>query len=477
VTAVAAAPAAAATRRQWLALTVVCMAMMMNVLDASIVNVALPDIQKDLNFTQANLAWIVDAYLITFGSFMLMAGRLGDLVGRRRVFLVGIAIFTVSSTVCALADGQVMLIAARFVQGLGSAVSASVIMALIVTEFPRPDERAKAMGAYVFVGVSGGAIGLLVGGLLTQLINWHWIFAINIPIGIATLVAGYALLDRDEGLGLDQGVDVAGSILATVALMLAIYGIVKVPEHGWGSAHTLGFLAAGAATFVAFLGLESRLANPIMPLRILRSRTLMESSAIRGCMAAALFGVFFLGALYLQHVRGFTPIETGLAFMPMSVVVAIMTMGPTAWLIRRFGSRPLIPAGLLISACSLVLLSLVDEHTSFFPGVVIPFMLFGFAGATFQPLLLVAISETPNEDAGLASGIVNVSFQTASAIGLAVFSTIAANHTKTLLEQGNGLASAQVDGYQLSYAVAAGLLAVGAIAALWMWLGARRRAR
>ncbi|HEX3796271.1 MAG TPA: MFS transporter, partial [Acidimicrobiales bacterium] len=289
-------------RRRWIALIVVCLAMLMNALDSSIVNVALPSIQHDLGFSQANLTWVIDAYLITFGSFLLMAGRLGDLIGRKRVFLGGVALFTASSAVCGFATSQAMLIAGRFVQGAGGALSASVILAIIITEFPQKAERARAMSAYIFVAVGGGAVGLVLGGIISQTVNWHWIFFINLPIGVVTFVLGRILIVENVGLGIRRGVDVGGSILVTVALMVGIYAIVTVTQYGWVSVHTLVFVLATVAMLVGFVVLEGRLQNPIVPPRILRLRSLMGTSVIRGFLAAGMFSVFFLGALYLEHV-------------------------------------------------------------------------------------------------------------------------------------------------------------------------------
>jgi EmrB/QacA subfamily drug resistance transporter len=460
------AVSSAADRRRWIALVVVCLAMLMNVLDSSIVNVALPSIQRDLHFTQANLTWVVDAYLITYGSFLLMAGRLGDLVGRKRVFLAGLLLFTVASTICGVSQSQGMLIAARFAQGFGAAVASSVIIAIIATEFPNPVERAKAMSVYIFVAVGGGSLGLLAGGVLTQAINWHWIFFVNIPIGIAAFVLGSALIEDSEGLGIDKGVDVLGSVLVTGALMAIIYAIVKVPDQGWGSASTLGFGGAGVALLAAFGVLEARLANPIMPLRILRVRGLLASSAVRAFLASGLWATFFLGALYLEHVRGYSALRTGLAFMPMTLAVAILSSGITARLITRFSPKRVVMPGVLTMGLGMLLLSQAGEHTSYFPTVFVAYLLAGIgAGTSFMPLLQIAMAEVPRADAGLGSGIVNVSMQISAAIGLAVLSTISTDHTRTLVSQGHSAVSALTSGYQLAFVVAAGLAAVGFLVA------------
>ena len=344
-------------RRRWIALGVVCLAMLMNTLDGSVVNVALPAIQSDLHFTQSNLSWVVNAYLITFGSFLLLSGRLGDLVGRKRVFLTGVAIFTLASVVCGLAESQSMLIAARFAQGLGGAVSSSVIIALIITEFPEPGERARAMSAYIFTAVGGGSVGLLVGGVLTQTVNWHWIFFINIPIGAVTFLLGALLLEESEGTGIDRHVDVLGSILVTAALMVGIYAIVKATAYGWASAHTLGLGALALALLGAFVLLESRIANPIMPLRVFAIPGLAGSSAVRGCLSAGMWATFFLGALYLERVRGFGALDTGLAFMPLTIAVGVLSTGLTARLLARFGAMRVMLPGLFSVVLALLLLA------------------------------------------------------------------------------------------------------------------------
>ena len=448
-------------RRRWIALVVVCLAMFMNALDGSIVNVALPDIQRSLHFTQSGLTWVVDAYLISFGSFLLMAGRLGDLIGRKKVFLAGVALFTLASIACGSADSQAMLVAARFVQGIGGALSSSVIVAIIVTEFPSRVERAKAMSAYVFVAVGGGSIGLLAGGVLTQALSWHWIFFVNVPIGIATLILGRLLVVENIGLGIKQGVDVVGSVLVTLSLMVGIYGIVTASSDGWGSTHTLVILGVAVVLFLSFILLESRLANPIMPLRILKLRTLTGSSAIRGLLATGMFSTFFIGALYLEHVLGYSPIKTGLAFMPATAGMATMSAGLTARLVNRFGIKVMYPA-MLLAAGGLVLLASAGQDASYFPKIFFAFLMLGVgAGASFMPLLQIGMSEIPNADAGLGSGIVNVSQQMAAAVGLAVLSTIATNRTKSLIAQGHDLVGALTDGYQLALLIAAACVLAG----------------
>jgi EmrB/QacA subfamily drug resistance transporter len=458
--------AARSERSRWIALAVLCLGQLMMVLDATIVNVALPSIQRELHFSQSNLTWVINGYLITFGGFLLLAGRMGDLVGRKRVFLSGLALFTAASVVCGLADSQGMLIAARLVQGVGGAVASSVILAIIVTEFPARAEQTRAMGMYAFVSAGGGSIGLLAGGALTQSLSWHWIFFVNVPIGAIAFALGWALIRENKGIGLSGGVDVLGSILITLATMLGAFAIVKSTEYGLLSARTLGVGAASLALLAGFLALESRIANPIMPLRILRLRMLMGSSLVRGLLVTGMFSAFFLGALYLERVLGYDAIDTGLAFMPLTVAIAIMSLGVSARLVERFGAVRTLVAGLLGIIVGLLLLANQGVHASYFPGLFLAFLALGLgAGASFLPLLTIGMSDAPERDAGLASGIINVSVQLFGAIGLATLGTIATDHAKALAASGHSLGSALTGGYHLAYLVAAICVAGGVVAA------------
>jgi len=462
-------------RRRWIALAVLCLGQLMMVLDSTIVNVALPSIQHDLHFTQSSLTWVIDGYLITFGGLLLLAGRLGDLVGRKRVFLTGLVIFTAASVLCGLADSQGLLIAFRLLQGAGGAVASSVILAIIVTEFPERAEQAKAMGLYAFVSAGGGSIGLLAGGALTQSLDWHWIFFVNVPIGLVAFVLGSALIEENEGLGLSGGVDVAGSVLITLATMLGAFAIVKSGEYGLTSARTLGAGGGSLALLAGFLALESRLQNPIMPLRILRLRMLMGSSLVRGMLITGMFSAFFLGSLYLERVLGYDAIQTGLAFMPLTLSIAALSMGGSARLTERFGSVPTLIGGLGAIIAGLVLLATQGVGAGYFPGLFVAFMLLGLgAGTSFLPLLTIGMSDAPARDAGLASGIVNVSVQLFGAIGLATLGTIATDHAKALAHQGEGTLAALTGGYHLAYVVAAGAVAVGIVAALLVLRGPSR---
>jgi EmrB/QacA subfamily drug resistance transporter len=441
--------------------------MFMNALDASIVNVALPAIQRDLHFSQSSLIWVVDAFLITFASFLLMAGRLGDLIGRKLVFLAGIASFTAASIVCGVAVDPAMLVIGRFVQGIGGALSASVIIAIIVTEFPEPGERARAMSAYIFVAVGGGSIGLLVGGVLTQALSWHWIFFINVPVGVATFLLGRALIHENVGLGIRNGVDVTGSIMVTLALMLGTFAIIEATQYGWVSSHTFLFGGGSVLLLVGFVVLESRLANPILPLRILKVSTLVNSSLLRAFLMAGLSTTLFLGVLYLENVLGYSPIRTGLAFLPISLVMGLMSVGITARLVARFGAKRVLVPGMASATAGLLLLTRIGPGSSFTTVVLPAFILLGFgAGTSFMPLLSIAMTDVPNADAGLGSGIVNVSMQMAGALGLAVLGTLATEHSKSLEAAGHATADALSSGFRLSFLVAAVFVGVGTVLAV-----------
>jgi EmrB/QacA subfamily drug resistance transporter len=458
--------AAASERRRWIALAILCLGQLMMVLDATIVNVALPSIQHDLHFSQSSLTWVINGYLVTFGGFLLLAGRMGDLVGRKKVFLTGLVMFTAASVLCGLAQDQTMLIAARIIQGVGGAVASSVILAIIVTEFQGAAEQAKAMGVYAFVSAGGGSVGLLAGGALTQSLDWHWIFFVNVPIGVFAFVFGWMLIDENEGIGLSGGVDVLGSILITLATMLGAFAIVKSSEYGLFSARTLGVGGASLALLAGFLALESRLANPIMPLRVLRLRMLMGSSLVRGLLVTGMFSAFFLGALYLERVLGYDAIDTGLAFLPLTFAIAVMSMGVSARAVERFGALPTLAVGLAGIVVGLLLLADVGVHASYFPGLFIAFLTLGLgAGSSFLPLLTMGMSDTPARDAGLASGIINVSVQLFGAIGLASLGTIATDHTNSLTASGHSLASALTGGYHLAYVVGAAAVSIGVLAA------------
>ncbi len=453
-----------AERRRWIALIVVCFAMLMNILDQTIVNVALPTIQRDLHFSQATLAWVIDAYLITFAGALLLAGRLGDLFGRKKVFLVGVALFTVASLACGAADSQILLISARFVQGLGAALSSSVILAIIVADFPVPRERAKAMSSYIIVAVGGGSLGLLIGGYVTQALSWHWIFFINIPIGVATFIAGATLIEENTGIGLRAGLDVAGAVLSTAGLMLAVYAIVSSSRYGWSSTHTVGFGAAAIVVLAAFLLLESRLSTPMMPIPVMRSPGLLASSLVRGLMVVGMYSTFFIGVLYFQHILGYDPIRTGLAFLPQTLSVALMSAGLTNRIVGRLGPKLTTLIGLAVLSGGLTLFISSGVHTAYFPHLFVAVLLVGLGAATaFAPLLSMALANVPARDAGIGSGIVNVSQQVAAALSVAVLGAVSTSRTVTLLAHGRSALDALDGGYRLAFTIALSSVIIGIV--------------
>jgi EmrB/QacA subfamily drug resistance transporter len=454
-------------RRRWIALIVVCFAMLMNVLDQTIVNVALPTIQRDLHFTQASLAWVIDAYLITFAGSLLLAGRLGDLFGRKKVFLIGVALFTAASIACGAADSQILLISARFIQGLGAALSSSVILAIIVADFPVPRERAKAMSSYIIVAVGGGSLGLLVGGYVTQALSWHWIFFINIPIGIATFVAGVILIEENTGTGFRAGLDIAGAVLSTAGLMLAVYAIVSSTQYGWHSTHTLGFGGAAIVVLAAFVLLESRLATPMMPIPVVRSPGLLASSLVRGLMVVGMYSTFFIGVLYFQHILGYNPIRTGLAFLPQTLSVAVMSAGLTNRIMGRLQPRLTALIGLTVLGVGLALLIGSGVHTAYFPDLFVAVLLVGLGAAmAFTPLLTMAVAHVPAKDAGIGSGIVNVSQQVSAALSVAVLGAVSTSRTASLLAHGSSARDALEGGYRLGFTIALVSVVVGIVVAL-----------
>lgn len=446
-------------RNRWIALLVLCVGFLMIILDQTIVNVALPSIQSDLGFTQSSLAWVVNAYLITFGGLLLLAGRIGDLVGRKTVFMAGLGVFTIASLVCGLAQSQEVLIGGRFLQGVGGAMTSAVILGMIVTMFPEPRERAKAIGVYSFVASGGASIGLLAGGVLTEALNWHWIFFVNLPIGIATAILAIRLVDRDRGIGLGRGADILGAVLVTSALMLAVYTIVKASDYGWGSAHTLGLGAGALALLAAFLVRESRIENPLIPLRIFRSANVSGANAIQGLMIAGLFGMFFLGALYMERVLGYGPLEIGLAFLPVALAIGILSLGFSARLITRFGARAVLIPGLALIVPGLALFARVPIDASYVTDLLPSMLLLGVgAGLSFPSLMTLAMSGATESDSGLASGLVNTSLQVGGALGLAVLATLSTTRTDNLLAAGESAPSALTDGYHLAWIIGAGLV-------------------
>ena len=456
------------SRNRWWALVVLCLGVLMIVLDTTIVNVALPSIRSDLAFTETSLVWVVNAYMLTFGGFLLLGGRLGDLYGHRRLFLAGLAVFTLASLACGVAGSREVLLAARAVQGLGGAVVSAVSLSLIMNIFPEPAERARGMGVYGFVCAGGGSIGVLLGGLLTSTLSWHWIFLVNLPIGLAVAALSLSLIPGGHVRG-TQRLDWAGAATVTLSLMLAVYAIVNGNEAGWGSTSTVGLLAGAAVLMAAFIVLESRVASPLMPLSLFRHRNLAVANVAGVLWAAAMFAWFFMSALYLQLVLGDTPMQVGLAFLPGNLVMAAMSLGGSARIVMRFGIRGPFAAGLLVAACGLALFAQAPVGGTFLVHVLPGMLLLGTgAGLAFNPLLLAAMNDVGPEDSGLASGVVNTAFMMGGALGLAVLASLAAARTTALRAAGAALPVALDGGYQLAFACGAVFAAVAAGLGLWL---------
>jgi EmrB/QacA subfamily drug resistance transporter len=451
-------------RRRWLALFILCLGDLMIVLDVTIVGVALPSIREDLGFSETSLAWVVNAYLLTFGGFLLLGGRLGDLFGHRRLFLVGIVLFTLSSLGCGLATSQESLIAARAVQGIGGAIVSAVALSLIVMLFTDPAERAKAMGFFGFVAAGGGSVGVLLGGILTDALDWHWIFLVNVPIGVAVFALCLRLLPAARGEATAQRLDVAGAVTVTASLMFAVYAIVNGNEVGWTSGRTTGLLAGSAALLALFLWIEARVPSPLMPLGLFRMRNLTTSNVVGILWAGAMFAWFFLSALYLQLVLGYSPLEVGLAFLPGNLIMAAFSFGLSAKLVMRFGIKAPLSAGLVLAAAGLLLFARAPVDGSFVVDVLPSMILLGLgAGMAFNPVLLAAMSEVEPSEAGLASGVVNTSFMMGGALGLAVLASLAASRTDSLLASGDDQLVALTGGYHAAFLVGALFAAAAAV--------------
>ena len=459
-----------AEQRSWIALYVLCAAMLMIVLDATIVNVALPSIQDDLGFSQSSLAWVVNAYMILFGGLLLLAGRLGDLLGQRRVFLVGLTIFTIASLLCALSPSQEVLVGARFIQGIGGALSSAVILGMIVTMFPRPADQAKAIGVYGFVASAGGSIGLLLGGILTEAISWHYIFVVNLPIGVLVGWLALRLVDNPDGIGLKEGADFPGAALITISLMLGVFTILQITEWGWGDLRTIAGLLIAFALLLVFIRRQATIANPLMPLRLFRSRNVSGANALQALLVAGMFGMFFLGALYLQRVLGYTALEVGLAFLPTTIVMGTLSLGFAEKLIMRFGPRTtMIPGVALVAVALLLFATRTPVDGDYLTDLLPPFLLIGIGiGTSFPAIMTVAMSGATPSDAGLASGLVNTSMQVGGAVGLAVLATLSTERTNSLLDGGASQASALTSGYHLAYLIGAGLAAIAVLLAIFV---------
>jgi len=450
--------------KRWLSLIVLCLGELMIVLDTTIVNVALPSIRVDLGFSETSLVWVVNAYMLTFGGFLLLGGRLGDLYGHRKLFLLGLILFTLASLACGLANTQTMLIAARAIQGLGGAVVSAVALSLIMDLFTKPDERAKAMGVYGFVCAGGGSIGVLLGGLLTSALSWHWIFLVNLPIGIGVFALCLGLLPAIHQDAVRERLDIAGALTITTSLMLAVYAIVNGNEVGWGSTHTLGLLGLAGLLFAIFIAIEARVKVPLMPLNLFRLRNLATANVIAVLWAASMFAWFFISALYMQLVLGYSALQVGLAFLPANLIMAIFSLGISAKLVMRFGIKLPLAGGLLLAAIGLVLFAFAPLHGDFMLHVLPGMLLLGLgSGIAFNPMLLAAMDDVSPNESGLASGIVNTCFMMGGALGLAVLASLAAMHTGQQLQEGVASIEALNNGYRLAFAVGALFSLAGAL--------------
>jgi EmrB/QacA subfamily drug resistance transporter len=466
-----AAGAAQRTRRddrsRWVALVVLCAGMLMIVLDVTVVNVALPSIQSDLGFSQSSLAWVVNAYLVSFGGLLLLAGRLGDLLGRKNVFLAGLVVFMTASLLCGLASSQATLVGARFGQGIGGALTSAVILGMIVTMFPEPAERAKAIGVYAFVASAGGAVGLLAGGILTEAISWHWVFFVNLPIGAATMAVALRVIQRDDTAGLGAGADFPGAILITSATMLAVFTIVNpAAELGWLAGRTLGLGALSAALLAGFVVRQKTARAPLMPLRILASRNVSGANLIQVLGVSGMVGTFFLGSLYLHRILGYSPLEIGLAFLPVTILMGTISVRYSEPLVTRFGARKTLIPGLVLMAAALAIFALAPASGGYLIRVLPVMALLGAgAGLCFPPLMNLAMSAATPQDAGVASGLANTTAQVGGALGLAILATVSASRTSALSASGVTATAALTGGYRLAFWIAAGLVAAAIVLA------------
>ncbi|MEU5645444.1 MFS transporter [Streptomyces milbemycinicus] len=462
----AADTAASVERKRWPALYTLCAGTLMIVLDGSVVTVALPTIGRELHFSQSNLAWLVNAYMIAFGGLLLLSGRLGDLLGRKRMFLGGITLFTAASLLCGLSNSQELLVFGRFVQGVGGAMASAVTLGMIVTMFLAPRDQAKAIGVFSFVAAAGGSIGVIAGGVLTEAAGWNSIFFINVPIGTVILLAASRLFEPDRGLGFGAGADLVGAVLVTSGLMLLVFAINKIENDGFGSARTLGLGALALVLLAGFVLRQAKASNPLLPLRIFRSRALSGANGVMVLFVAGLFGFQFLLALYLQSVAGYSSARTGMAYLPGPIVIAVISLGYSAKIITRFGPRAVLLVGMVITAVALTLLGRLPVHASYPADVLPSVLLLGIgAGLSLPAVMGLAMSGATPADSGLASGLVNTTQQIGGALGVAILAALAASRADTLVGQGKSPAEAATGGYHVAFLVAAALEVAGMLLA------------
>jgi EmrB/QacA subfamily drug resistance transporter len=464
---------------RWLAFMVLCAGTLMTILDGTIVTVALPSIQKDLGFSQPGLAWVVNAYLIAFGGLLLLAGRLGDLVGRKRIFVAGLTVFTAASLCCGLSASQQMLVIARFAQGIGGAMTTAVVLGMVITMFPEPPLRAKAIGGYSFAGAAGASVGVLAGGLITQAVSWHWIFFVNVPVGVAAIAAAARVIEPDkEGIGLRAGTDATGALLVTAGLMIGVDTVIGTTRYGWADGRTLGSAAAAAALLAAFAWRQATAASPLLPLRLFRSREVTGGNAIQALMVAGMLGFQFIVPLYLRRVLGYSPAETGLTFLPITVAIAAVSLGVAPRLNTRFGPRAVVLVSLPMLAAGLALLTRVSQPERFVTGLMPVLVLLGIgAGLALPAVMMLVMSAVTPEDSGVVSGLANTTQQVGGAIGVAIAATLATWRTGLLLASGHPAGPALTAGYHLAFAAGAGLIAIAlAVAVIVLRPGRRPRA-
>ncbi|HEY2770499.1 MAG TPA: MFS transporter [Solirubrobacteraceae bacterium] len=457
---------------RWLVLVIACLAQFMVVLDATIVNVALPSIQKGLDFSPASLQWVVNAYTLVFGGFLLLGGRAADLLGRKRLFMAGVALFSVASLLNGVAQSSGMLIAGRALQGLGAALVSPAALSIITTTFTENEERTRALGVWSAIAAGGGAVGLLLGGVLTDLVSWPWIFIVNVPVGLITLALTLRHVPESKVETEHRTFDIAGAVSVTSGLVVLVYGIVKAQSYGWGSAQTIGTLALGAVLLAVFVAIERRSPAPLMRLSIFRVRTLAVADTVLLLVASGMFGMFFFASLYVQQILGYSPLQAGLAFLPVTAGIVIGA-GLAQQLIKRLGVRNVSAIGITLAAAGLAWLTRLPVHGHYLPDLLAGLFPMSIGmGLTFVPITLLGTGGVAADDAGLASGLFNTAQQVGGSLGLAILSTIAATQTSNLIHGGHAILAARVSGYQAAFAAAALMLAAGAVI---MVVGLRKR--
>jgi EmrB/QacA subfamily drug resistance transporter len=471
------APSAGPDPRRWRALIFLGAAQFMVVLDASIVNVALPSIQSDLHFSQENLQWVVNAYTLAFGGFLLLGGRAADLFGRRRVFIAGLALFSIASLAGGLATSEGWLIAARGVQGLGAAIVSPAALSIVTNTFTEGSERNKALGIWGALAGAGGAAGVLLGGVLTSGLGWEWVLFVNVPIGVGVALAIPRFVDETK-LGERTKIDFGGAFAVTAGLMVLVYALVKTNEKGWGSAHTIVLLAVSLVLIVAFIVIEMRHRAPLVPLRIFRNRSVSSSNAVGLLVGASLFSMFFFISLYLQQVLGFSALKAGLSYLPLAVSI-ILAAGAASVLVERIGPKPVLAAGMAFVAVGLVLFSSVRPNGSFTGDVLLPSVIVAIGlGLSFVPLTIAAVAGVAEHETGLASGLINTAQQVGGALGLAILSTVANSKIESLMRAAHGSPAARrgalADGFGTAFTVGAGFAIAGVILTLLFVKGTGR---